>query len=120
MDRLEGRDAVNCPKCGLDTSANKSFCAHCGGFLALETSEVQAQLETEVLGEARARSVQRAGTWLATAIVLFVAALVFRLGFREKDLPRFDESPVLPLLQMESPRLPPAPEMPMLVLPVPP
>ena len=119
MDRPERRDAVICPKCGQDTSANKSFCSHCGGFLALGTAEVQASLEAEVLGEAQARSVRRAGTWLATAVVLLVAALVFRLSFRESDLPRFEESPVLPLLQLEAPRLPPAPEMPMLSLPVP-
>jgi hypothetical protein len=119
VDRLEGCDAVICPKCGQDTSANKSFCNHCGGFLALGTAEVQASLEAEVISEAQARSVRRAGTWLATSIVLLAAAMLFRLSFREKDLPRFDESPLIPLLQMESPRLPPAPEMPMLTLPVP-
>lgn len=108
-----------CPQCDQDTSANKSFCIHCGGVLALGTAEVQASLKAEVLREAQAESVRRAGTWLATAIVLLAAALVFRLSFREKDLPRFDESPLIPLLQMDPPRVPPVPEMPMLTLPVP-
>ena len=92
---------MNCPKCGSETPIQKTFCIHCGGFLELGRSEVRQALADESLAESQAALARRTGNWLAVSLVLLVLAWVFRSSHMEKDLPRFDESPVLPVLMLE-------------------
>ena len=108
-----------CPKCGQDTPIQKSFCVNCGGLLETDFGSVQEAVGMEVRDEARSALIRRSGAWLAVSIVLLAGALAFRLANREKDLPRFDESPVFQILDLESPQPYPELEMPELALPVP-
>ena len=108
-----------CPKCTQDTPMQKTFCEHCGGLLELGFEEVQSAMQDENLREAQAAFTRRLFFWLATSTAILVGALAFRLGNLERDLPRFDETPVLQVLDVEKPSKLPAPEMPALTLPVP-
>ena len=108
-----------CPKCGQDTPIQKTFCIHCGGLVEMSMGDVQEVVEAEAGLDAQRHFVRKMGTWLATSLVLFAAAVAFRMGNREKDLPRFDEPPVLQILDLEP--LPPFPavDLPPLTLDVP-
>ena len=92
-----------CPKCGAQTPLQKTFCIRCGGFLELGRAEVQDAMAAEAQTEGRAALVRRAGNWLAVSLILLLLAWVFRASHWEKDLPRFDESAVLPLQALEPP-----------------
>ena len=111
---------MNCPKCNEETPVNKAFCVKCGGFIERGTGDVMEAVRTEVAVEARAAFLRKMGVWLATSIVILAGALAFRLTNRERDLPRFDETPVLPILEFEPPHPLPALDIPVTVLPVPP
>lgn len=111
-----------CPKCGQDTPVQKTFCVNCGGILEVEGGAVQELAESEVRLASQSALVRRAGVWLATALAFLVAAIAFRASNLEKDLPRFDEAPVLQVLDLEPQRPFPAVEearIPVLALPVP-
>ena len=110
---------MNCPKCGAETPLQKTFCIRCGGFLELGRAEVKQALQSEALAEAKVALARRAGNWLAVSLVILLLAWVFRSSHWEKDLPRYDESPVLGVLELA----PPAPAVqapiPEMTLPVP-
>ncbi len=77
-------------------------------------------MQSEVQLEAQAALIRRSAVWLATSIVILVAAIAFRVGNWEKDLPRFDEPPVLQVLDLEPLRPMPVVEMVPLAFDVPP
>lgn len=108
-----------CPKCSKETPMQKSFCQHCGGLIEVGFEEVQEAMEGENLREAQDAFQRRLYFWLATALAVLVAALTFRLSHLEADLPRFDEVPVLQVLDVEKAPVFPPPEIPALALPLP-
>lgn len=108
-----------CPACGQETPLTRSFCMHCGGFLQLGEEEVRESMLSELEGEGSALLVRRTGAWLATALVLFAAALAFRMLYRESTLPVFEETLVVDLLALEPPATLPEAEIPALALGVP-
>ena len=110
---------MNCPKCGQATPMQKTFCEHCGGLLELSHEEVQSAMQDESLREAQRAFTRRLFFWMATSTALLVGALAFRLANLEKGLPRFDEAPVLQVLDFEVSPVLPEPELPCLILPVP-
>ena len=108
-----------CPKCSKETPMQKTFCDHCGGLIELGFDEVQSAMQDENLKEAQAAFSKRLYFWMATAVALLAGAAAFRLSHLEKDLPRFDEVPVLQVLDVEQPPAFPMPEIPALLLPLP-
>ena len=97
----------------------KTFCEHCGGLIEIGFEEVQSAMQDENLREAQEAFIRRLSFWIATAFALLVGAVVFRVSNLETDLPRFDEVPVLQVLDVEKPPAFPMPEIPILLLPLP-
>lgn len=108
-----------CPKCNAETPVNKAFCVKCGGFIDVSSGDAMKAVRGEVMKEARAALIRKMGVWLATAVVLLAGAITFRLGNREADLPRFDEAPILQMLDYEPEAPLPVIEIPILELEVP-
>ena len=108
-----------CPACGQETPLTRSFCMHCGDFLQLGEAAVRESMLSDLQSEGSASLVRRTGAWLATSLVLFAAALAFRMMYRESTLPLFEETLVVDLLTLEPAPPLPTTEIPALALGVP-
>ena len=87
-----------CGSCGTENLAGRTYCGHCDKPMRPDREQVVAAARVGAIAQERERLGRSLVTYFLLAIGFFIAAVAFRVSFRERDLPRFSEIPVAPVL----------------------